>query len=69
MGFWTGECFNLNEELGENIIPERYRAATDRKKEENGGGGLATVIYGWSSTKVEACLQNDKWVSSDRVLY
>lgn len=41
----------------------------ERRGEENGGGAIATVIYGWSSVNVEACKQNDKWVSSDRVLY
>lgn len=56
MGYWTRECFHLKEELRKNITPSRDKGQQVRGRErETGGGASATIIYGWSSMKVEAC--------------
>lgn len=56
MGYGTRECFHLKEELRKNITPQGDKGQEERgKREENGGGATATIIYGWSSMKVEAC--------------
>lgn len=59
----------LKGRIKEKMKHPREIKGRQRKKEGNWGGATGTVIYGWSSRKVEACSQNDKWVSSDRVLY
>lgn len=66
-----GEQFNLKEELkgGKYDTLGKQRLESEEKEGEGEEGRGPALIYGWSARKVEACKQNDKWVSSDRVLY
>lgn len=59
---------HLKAELGKKHLRE-IKCSGGKEEGRKRGGATTKIIYGWSSARVEAFSPNDKWVSSDRVLY